>query len=90
MSTWAEKVLAEHVAGNDRIRDAAQAAIASNAEPLSDWRGCIGDALRELDQIATHDGAHPDDVDHARAAVSLLAGVFLTSDQIESTYLGER
>jgi hypothetical protein len=51
----------------------------------SDWRTTIRDAVYDIDRIVRRN-AHPDDVMRARLAIGSLAGLWLTTDEIDELY----
>lgn len=53
-------------------------------DPLPDWRVSLRHVAYELNRIANHRYAHPDDVLRARTAMESLAAVWLTGDEIEA------
>ena len=72
----------------ERVATFARSAIVDGAELAEDWRGSLSDLLDVLERIATR-GNHPDDVDHAQGAITLVAGLFADTDSVEAVYLGE-
>lgn len=74
--------------GYDRLYEFVIAATEGPArEPLADWRDSIRDAAGEIAWIVER-GAHPDDVSRARTAMSSLASIWLSADEVDALYLG--
>lgn len=76
--------------GYERLRSFVITATKSAAEPCGDWRAAINDAALDLDEIVTSSLAHPDDVARARLAMGSLAHIWLTVEEAEALYLGDR
>lgn len=54
--------------------------------PLQDWPERIREAAAQFQRIIDR-GAHPDDVDLARAGMSALAGIWLTPGEVEDLFV---
>lgn len=64
---------------------------AESTRPVrSDWLNAVRDAASDLDRIATSPLAHPDDVARARLAMAALSHIWLTVEESEDVYLGDR
>lgn len=61
--------------------------IETDRQPLDDWKGCVRDAIAELDRIVYHQDMHPDAVMRARLAMNGLAGIWLTTEELDERYL---
>lgn len=75
--------------GYERLYAYVMGAVESDREPHADWRLALHDVAVELDRIVRR-AAHPDDVMHARSAMSNLAGVWLSVEEGEEVWMGGR
>lgn len=89
MTEWDD--LNQHIAqGSQRLADFVLAAAESGRAPQDDWRSAIHDAVLDLDRIVSSPLAHPDSVAAARQAIGALAHIWLTVEEAETLYLGDR
>lgn len=74
--------------GYERLYAFVKGAIDSGRPLRDDWSDALADMLIDLDAVVQRAG-HPDDVLHARSAMSSLAGLWLSVEEAEAVYLGE-
>lgn len=77
---------ADRGARHQRIADAVTHHLAANSLPQADWPDHVRQAAEQFQRIIDR-GAHPDDVNLARAGMSALARIWLTEEQVENLYV---